>query len=89
MSPLAIILKAESTPDGQTIAYETYRKQTIIVVQQDYQLDAWIRVIHMALPIVIFDFIQSFQFDLISERPYERSSILAGFCNVLCQRVCF
>ena len=39
----------------------------------------------MALPILIFDF---FSFFSIWERPYERSSMLAGFCNVLCQRVC-
>ena len=63
MSPLAIILKAESTPDSRTIAYETYRKQTVIIVQQDYQLDGWVTVNHMAVPIVIFDFIQSFRFE--------------------------
>ena len=63
MSPLAIILKAESTPDSQTIAYETQRKQTVILVQQDYQLDDWVTVNHMALPIVIFDLIQSFRFE--------------------------
>ena len=63
MSPLAIILKAESTPDSRTIAYETYRKQTVIIVQQDYQLDEWVTVNHMAVPIVIFDFIQSFRFE--------------------------
>ena len=43
-------------------AYETYRKQTVIVVQQDYQLDEWVTVNHMAVLIVIFDFIQSFRF---------------------------
>ena len=63
MSPLAIILKAESTPDSQTIAYETYRKQTVIIVQQDYKLDEWVTVNHMAVSIVIFDLIQSFRFD--------------------------
>ena len=63
MSPLAIILKAESTPDSRTIAYETYRKQTVIIVQQEYQLDGWVTVNHMAVPIVIFDFIQSFRFE--------------------------
>ena len=63
MSPLAIILKADSTPDSRTIAYETYRKQTVIIVQQDYQLDGWVTVNHMAKPIVIFDFIQSFRFE--------------------------
>ena len=64
MYPLAIILKAESTPDSRTIAYETYRKQTVIIVQQDYQLDEWVTVNHMAVPpIVIFDFIQSFRFE--------------------------
>ena len=63
MSPLAIILKAESTPDSRTIAYETYRKQTVIIVQQDYQLDEWVTVNHMAVPIVISDFIQSIRFE--------------------------
>ena len=64
MSPLAIILlKAESIPDSQTIAYETYRKQTVFIVKQDYQLDEWVTVKHMAVPIVIFDFTQSFQFE--------------------------
>ena len=53
MSPLAIIPKAESTPDSRTIAYETYRKQTVIIEQQEYQLDEWVTVDHMAVPIVI------------------------------------
>ena len=63
MSPLAIILKAESTPDSRTIAYETYRTQTVIIVQQDYQLNEWFTVNHMAVPFVIFDFFQSFRFE--------------------------
>ena len=63
MSPLAIILKAESTPDSRTIAYETYRKQTVIIVQQDYQLDEWVTVNNMAVPILIFDFIRSFRLE--------------------------
>ena len=63
MSPLAIILKAKSTHDSRTIAYETYRKQTVIIVQQAYQLDEWITVKYMAVPIVIFDFIQPFRFE--------------------------
>ena len=63
MSPLAIILKAESTLDSRTIAYETFRKHTVIIVQQDYQLDEWVTVNHMPVPIVIFDFIQSFSFE--------------------------
>ena len=63
MPPRAIILKAESTPDSRTIAYETYRKQTVIIVQQDCQLDEWVRVNHMAVPIVIFVFIQSFRLE--------------------------
>ena len=63
MSPLAIILKAESTPDSQTIAYETYRKQTVGIVKHYYQLDEWVTVNHMAVSIVIFDFIQSFRFE--------------------------
>ena len=58
MSLLALILKAESTPDSRTIAYEIYRKQIVIIVQQDYQLDDWVTVNHMTVPIVIFDFNQ-------------------------------
>ena len=80
MSPLAIILKAESTPDSRKISYETYRKHTVIIVQQDCQLDEWVTLNHIAAPIVIFDFLSVI---LICEKPYERSSILAGFCNVL------
>ena len=57
MSPLAIMPKAKSTPDSQTIAYETYRKQSVIIVQRDYQLDEWVAVNHMDVPNVIFDFI--------------------------------
>ena len=60
MSTLAIILKAESTPYSRTIANETYRKQIVIIVQQEYQLDEWVTVNQMAVPTVIFDFIQSF-----------------------------
>ena len=63
MSPLAIILKKESTPDSRTVAYETYRKQIVIIVQQDCQLDEWVTVNYMAVPIVILDFIQSFRFE--------------------------
>ena len=63
MSPLAIIVMGESTPDSRTTAYETYRKQTVIIVQQDYQLDEWFTVNHMAVPIMIFDFIHSFRFE--------------------------
>ena len=49
----SLSLKAESTPDSPTIAYETYRKQTVLFVQQDYQLDEWVTVNHMAVPFVI------------------------------------
>ena len=63
MSPLAIMPKAKSTPDSQTIDYETYRKQSVIIVQRDYQLDEWVAVNHMDVPNVIFDFIQSFRFE--------------------------
>ena len=53
MFPLAIILKAESTPDRPTLAYETYRKQTVLFVQQNYQLDEWVTVNHMDVHIVM------------------------------------
>ena len=84
MSPLAIILKEESTSDSRTIAYETYRKQTVIIVQQDYQLDEWDTVNHMAVPIVIFDFIQSLRFE---KGLMKGAQYLLDF-NCLCQRVC-
>ena len=85
MSPRAIILKAESTLDSRTIAYETYRKQTVIIVQQDNQLDEWVTVTHMAVPIVNFDFIQSFRFE---KGLMKGAQCLLDFVTSLCQRVC-
>ena len=43
ISPLGTILKAESTLDSQKIAYEKYRKQSVIIVQQNYLLDEWLQ----------------------------------------------
>ena len=61
MSP--IILKEESNPDLRTIAYETYNKEKVVIVKQELRDNEWITINHMALPIVIFDYIQSFKFE--------------------------
>ena len=63
MSPVAIILKEEANPDLRTIAYETYKKEKVVIVTQELQDNDWITINHMALPIVIFDYIQSFRFE--------------------------
>ena len=62
MSPVAIVLKEEANPDLRTIAYETYKKEKVVIVKQELR-DEWITINHMALPIVIFDYIQSFRFE--------------------------
>ena len=63
MSPVAIILKEEANPDLRTIAYETYKKEKVVIVKQELRDNEWITINHMALPIVIFDYIQSFRFE--------------------------
>ena len=63
MSSVAIILKEEANPDLRTIAYETYKKEKVVIVKQELWDNEWIRINHMALPIVIFDYIQSFRFE--------------------------
>ena len=63
MSPVAIILKEEANPDLRTIAYETYKKENFVIVKQELRDNDWITINHMALPIVIFDYIQSFRFE--------------------------
>ena len=63
MSPVAIILKEEANPDLRTIAYETYKKEKVVIVKQELRDNEWSTINHMALPIVIFDYIQSFRFE--------------------------
>ena len=63
MSPVAIILKEEANPDLRTIAYETYKKEKVVIVKQELRDNEWITINPMALPIVIFDYIQSFRFE--------------------------
>ena len=66
MFPIQIILKAKSSTSSQTIAYETLKKENIVIVQQEYQGEEWKTVKHMALPVVTFDIIQSFRFEKAS-----------------------
>ena len=63
MSPLAIILKEEANLDLRTVAYETYKKEKVVIFKQELRDNEWITINHMALPIVIFDYIQSFRFE--------------------------
>ena len=63
MSPETIILKEEANPDLRTIAYEPYKKEKVVIVKQELRDNEWITINHMTLPIVIFDYIQSFRFE--------------------------
>ena len=63
MSPVAIILKEEANRDLRTKAYETYKKEKVVIVKQELRDKEWITNNHMALPIVAFDYIQSFRFE--------------------------
>ena len=47
----------------RTIAKETYKKEKVVNVKQELWDNEWITINHMALPIVIFDYIQSFTFE--------------------------
>ena len=49
MSPVAIILKEEANPDLRTIAYETYKKEKVVIVNQELRDKEWITINHMAL----------------------------------------
>ena len=66
MFPIAIILKAKSSTSSRTIAYETLKKENIVIFQQEYQGEEWKTVKHMALPVATFNFIQSFRFEKAS-----------------------
>ena len=63
MPAVAMILKEEANPDLRTIAYENYKKGKVVVVKQELRNKEWITINHMALRIVIFDYIQSFRFE--------------------------
>ena len=63
MCPVAILLKEETNPDLRTIAYEIYKKEKVVIVKQELRDNEWITINHMALPIVIFNYIQSFRFE--------------------------
>ena len=64
MSPNAIILQDEKTSDCRTIAYETYRKETVVIIQQRrVDNNEWQTTNHIAIPIVMFDYIQIFRFE--------------------------
>ena len=62
MSPVAVFLKEETNPDLRSIANETYKKQKVVIVKQELRDKEWIKINHMALPIVFFDYIQSLRF---------------------------
>ena len=64
MSPVAIFLKEETNPDLRTIAYETYKKEKVVIVKQELRDKEWITINHMALPIVFIDHIQSIRFEM-------------------------
>ena len=63
MSPIVIILKEEQSSNKRTIAYETFKKESVVILQQEFSLNEWITVNHMTLPVVIFDYVQSFRFE--------------------------
>ena len=63
MSPVFIILKSEKSLEKRTIAYETYRKETIVKIEQRWTNDTWVTLNHMSLPVVMLDFLQSFRLE--------------------------
>ena len=63
MSPVVIILKSEKSLEIRTIAYESYRKETIVIIEQGWINDTWVTSNHMSLPVVMLDFIHSFRFE--------------------------
>ena len=73
MSPVVIILKNEKSLEKRTIAFETNRKDTIVIIEQVWTKDTWVTSNHMSLPVVMFVLTQSFRF--------------IGFRNKLHQRV--
>ena len=63
MSPVRIFLKEDANPDLRTKAYKTYRKEKVVIVKQELRDIEWSTINHMALPIVIFDYIQSLRIE--------------------------
>ena len=55
--------RGEANPDLRTTAYETYKIEKVVIVKQELRDNEWITINHMALPIVIFDYIKSFRFE--------------------------
>ena len=45
------------------MAYETYKKEKVVILKQEFRDKERITINHMALPIVIFDYIQSFRIE--------------------------
>ena len=80
MFPIAIILKEKSSSSSRKIAYETLKNENIVILQQEYQGKDWKTVKHMALPVVTFDFIQSFRFEKASLKGAQYTlEFVAGF----------
>ena len=66
MFSIAVILKEESCRSTRTIAYETLKKENFVIDQQEHQIEKSKTVKHMALPVVTFNFVQSFGFEKAS-----------------------
>ena len=88
MSPVAIILKEEANPDLRTIAYETYKKEKVVIVKQNLRDNEWITINHMALPILIFDYIQPFRLEKALMKEL-RSTVHDRSCYRLRKRIYF
>ena len=65
MSPAAIFLKEEANPDLRTTAKETFKKEKVVIVKQELRYNEWITINHNVLPILIFNYIQSFSFEKV------------------------
>ena len=63
MSPVAIILTEEANRDLRTMTYLTYKKEEVVILKQELRDNEWITINHVALQIVIFDYIRSFRFE--------------------------
>ena len=53
--PVAIILKEDANPDLRTKAYETYKKEKVVIAYQELRDNEWIRINQIALLFVVFD----------------------------------
>ena len=81
MFPIATILKEKSSTSSRSIEYETLKKENIVIVQQECQCEEWKTVKHMALPVVTFDFIQSFRFEKASLKGAQYTLEFAAGCT--------